>query len=61
MMRLHAIVYRTAFPAPWVAWNRYDCDPRPIGIALRVGRRRLLSIVWRRPKLSLGIEVSGRG
>ena len=44
------VVYRTAFPAPWVQWNRYATDPHPIGIAFRIGKRRLLSIVWRYPR-----------
>lgn len=48
-MRFRVLVYRTAFAAPWVQWNRYDCDPHPIGIALRIGKRHLLSIVWRKP------------
>lgn len=43
---MRAVVYETSDRAPWFVWNRYD---RIIGAAVRVGPRRLLSVVWRKP------------
>lgn len=40
-------VYGTAELAPWFTWNRYGS--KTIGAAVRVGRRRLLSVVWTKP------------
>lgn len=42
-----ARVYTTAERAPWAILNRYPgCV---IGVGLKVGRRRQLSIVWGKP------------
>jgi len=50
---LRAVVYTTAEQPPRLSVNRYPRHDRPgrvvIGIALRVGHCRLLSLVWRRP------------
>ncbi len=43
----HAVVYTTAARAPWVKLNRYPGVV--IGVALKAGRRRVLSILWGRP------------
>lgn len=43
---MRMLSYATANKPPVACWNRYD---RIIGVAFRMGRRRCLSIVWRRP------------
>jgi hypothetical protein len=44
------ILYTTADPMPWFAWNRYNSTPvQTIGIGIKAGRRRCLSIRWGRP------------
>lgn len=44
---VRVVVYTTAERPPLVVPNRYPSGL--IGVAIRVGRRRLLSIVWRKP------------
>lgn len=44
---LCAVVVTTADPPPFIVVNRLLGEV--IGIALRIGRRRQLSVVWRQP------------
>ena len=44
---MKALVYETSGRAPWIVRNRYG--RRTIGLAVKVGRRHLLSVVWRKP------------
>lgn len=44
---MRIVCYRTANPAPWFMLNRYPSGI--IGAAVRVGRKRLLSMVWGKP------------
>jgi hypothetical protein len=44
---MRVLVYTTANRPPFIVPNRYPGGL--IGIGIRVGRRRLLSIVWRKP------------
>jgi hypothetical protein len=44
---MRAVIYTTADRPSFIVPNRYPSGL--IGVAIRIGRRRLLSIVWRNP------------
>lgn len=49
---MKAVTVRTAERAPWVVWNRYPSGI--IGVAIKTGRKRQLSLVWGTPDVSKG-------
>jgi len=49
---LRFVITRTADPAPWLTWNRYPSGI--IGAAFKLGHRRMLSVVWRKPNVNKG-------